>query len=100
MVRQGELENSWEARGGTGNNLAIAQIVLGVLIVGSLVWFIGWVEWDYGALTIIREGVELEARPSTGWMVRMVTWKVISFLLSLAILGIGVVQYSKVRRLA
>lgn len=36
---------------GWGIRLAITQIVLGAVIVGSLVWFIGWVELDYGPYT-------------------------------------------------
>ncbi len=78
--------------------LAITQIVLGALIVSSLVWFIGWVEWDYGSLTILREGIEVEMLPLPGWMVRMISWKVVSFVLGLAVLGTGITQKVKAVR--
>ncbi len=78
--------------------LAITQIVLGALIVGSLVWFIGWVEWDYGSFTILREGIEVEMLPLPGWIVRMISWKVFSFVLSLSVLGCGIAQYFKARQ--
>ncbi len=79
--------------------LAIVQIVLGALIVSSLVWFIGWVEWNYGSLTILREGIEVEMLPLPGWMVRMISWKAASFVLGLGVVGLGIAQFVKVRRL-
>jgi hypothetical protein len=78
--------------------LAIAQIVLGVLIVGSLVWFIGWVEWDYGSFTKLIKGVEVEFHPLPGWMTRLISWKVASFVLGLSVLGCGIAQYLKAIR--
>ncbi|MFC1864380.1 hypothetical protein ACFLYG_00940 [Chloroflexota bacterium] len=79
--------------------LTITQIVLGVLIIGSLVWFIGWVEWDYGSFTILREGIEVEMLPVPGWIVRMISWKAVSFMLGLSVLGCGMAQFVKVKGL-
>jgi len=79
--------------------LAITQIVLGVVIVGSLVWFIGWVEWDYGSFTILREGIEVEMLPLPGWIVRMISWKAVSFMLGLSVLGLGIIQFLKAKGL-
>ena len=78
--------------------LAITQITLGVLIIGSLVWFIGWVEPDYGSFTILREGIEVEMLPLPGWIVRMISWKAASFVLGLSVLGCGIAQFLKVKR--
>ena len=79
--------------------LAITQIVLGVLIVGSLVWFIGWVEWDYGSFTKLIEDVEVEFHPLPGWIVRLISWKTASFVLGLSVFGLGIVQLAKARGL-
>ena len=79
--------------------LAITQIVLGVLIIGSLVWFIGWVEPDYGSFTKLIEDVEVEFHPLPGWIVRLISWKAASFVLSLSVLGCGIAQFLKVKGL-
>ena len=86
-------------RGGQawGIRFAITQIVLGVLTVGSLVWFIGWVEWDYGSVTRLIEGVEVEIRPLPGWVVRLISWKAASFGLGLGVIGLGIAQFVKAR---
>lgn len=77
--------------------LAIIQIVLGALIVGLLVWFIGWVEPDYGSYTRLIEGVEVKLLPVPGWIMGAIFWKTVSFLLGLAILSCGIVQYKRAR---
>ncbi len=79
--------------------LAITQIVLGVLIVGSLVWFIGWVEWDYGSFTKLIRDIEVEFHPLPGWTMRLISWKVVSFMLGLSVLGCGIAQFIKARGL-
>jgi len=79
--------------------LAITQIVLGVLIISSLVWFIGWVEPDYGSFTKLIEDVEVEFHPLSGWIIRMISWKAASFVLGLSVLGCGIAQFVKVRGL-
>ena len=79
--------------------LAITQIVLGVLIVSSLVWFIGWVEWDYGSYTMLYKDVEVEFHPLPGWTMRMISWKAVSFMLGLSVLGFGIAQFVKAKGL-
>ena len=81
-----------------GIRFAITQIVLGVVIVGSLVWFIGWVELDYGSYTKLYKDVEVVIHPLPEWLIRLISWKVVSFVLGLAILGCGIAQYLKARR--
>ena len=82
-----------------GIRFAITQIVLGVVIVGSLVWFIGWIELDYGSYTKLVESVgEVEVHPLPGWIMRLIFWKVVSFILGLAVLGVGIAQFINARR--
>ena len=78
--------------------LADTQIVLGALIVGSLVWFIGWIEYDYSPITKLYQDVEVIMRPSPGWIMQLISWKVTSFLLGLSVLGCGIAQFVKARR--
>ena len=80
-----------------GIGFAITQIVLGAVIVGSLVWFIGWVELDYGSYTKLYEDVEVVIRPLPGWIMRLIAWKVVSFVLGLAVVGCGVAQLLRTR---
>ncbi len=75
--------------------LAVAQITLGAVIVGSLVWFIGWAEWNYGPYTTMYEGIEVELHRPPGWETRLITWKVVSFILGLAVIVTGIVQKVK-----
>ena len=79
--------------------LAITQVILGILIVGSLVWFIGWVEPDYGSHTRLIGGAEVEFHPLPGWIVRLISWKAVSFVLGLSVLGCGIAQFVKARGL-
>ena len=85
--------------GGEGMKLAITQIVSGVLIIGSLVWFIGWVEPGYGSYTKLYKDVEVVFHPLPGWIMRLTFWKVVSFVLGLAILGCGIAQVAQLRGL-
>ena len=80
-----------------GMRFAITQIVLGVVIVGSLVWFMGWVELDYGSYTKLYKDVEVVIHPLPGWIMRLISWKVVSFVLGLAVLGCGTAQFIKAR---
>ena len=83
--------------------LAIAQIVLGVLIIGALVWFIGWVEYGYGSFIETVENpagggmVEVEMNHVPGWFVKMITWKAAGFMLGLSVLGCGLAQWFRAR---
>ncbi|MFH1146922.1 MAG: hypothetical protein V1736_04370 [Pseudomonadota bacterium] len=77
--------------------LAIAQIALGVVITISLVWFIGWAEWDYvPSLRVMQPYGEVEMKLLPGWIVRLMVWKIVSFILSFVVIGVGVAQLGKV----
>ena len=79
--------------------LTVAQIVLGVLVVSSLVWFIGWVEWDYGPYIRVTERYgEIEMKHLPGWEMRLIIWKIASFILGLSVVGTGIVQKVKAGR--
>ena len=78
--------------------LADTQIVLGAFIIGLLVWFIGWIEYDYSPITKLYQDVEVVMRPSPGWIMQLISWKVTSFLLGLSVLGCGIAQFVKARR--
>lgn len=79
--------------------LAAAQIVLGVLVISSLVWFIGWVEWDYGpCIRVTEQYGEIEMKHLPGWETRLIIWKIACFILGLSVVGTGVVQKVKAGR--
>lgn len=77
--------------------LAVAQIALGAVIISSLVWFIGWVEWNYGPYTTMYEGIEVELHRPPGWEARLINWKVVSFILGLSVIVTGIVQKVRVK---
>ena len=78
--------------------LAIAQIVLGVLVVISLVWFIGWVEWEYGPYIYMTERYgEIEMKLLPNWEMRLTIWKV-SFIISAGVICTGIAQRVKAER--
>ena len=77
--------------------LAITQIVLGIFVIGLLVLYIGWVEPDYGPINKLFEGIEVELDHPTGWTTLLMTWKVSSLVLGVAVLGCGIVQYLQAR---
>ena len=82
-----------------GKRLAVAQIVLGVLVISSLVWFIGWVEWDYGpCIRVMEPWGEIEMKHLPGWEMRLIIWKIACFILGVAVVGTGIVQKVKVGR--
>lgn len=85
---------------GTGaKHLAAAQIVLGVLVISSLIWFIGWVEWDYGPCIRVMEPYgEIEMKHLPGWEMRLTIWKIACFILGSSVVGTGIVQKVKVGR--
>lgn len=73
--------------------LATAQIILGVLVISSLVWFVGWVEWDYGSCIRVMEPYgEIEMKHLPGWEMRLTIWKITCFILGSSVVGTGIVQ--------
>lgn len=79
--------------------LVVTQIILGVLVVSSLIWFIGWVEWDYGSYILVTERYgEIEMKHLPGWETRLIIWKIASFILCFSVVGAGVIQCMGVRR--
>lgn len=81
--------------------LAVAQTVLGVLVVSSLVWFIGWVEWDYGPYIRVTERYgEIEMKHLPGWEMRLMIWKVVSFIIGLGVAYCGAAQLIKRGKMA
>jgi hypothetical protein len=81
-----------------GKYLAVIQIVLGVLVVSSLVWFIGWVEWDYGPYIHVTEQYgEIEMKHLPGWEIKLIIWKIASLIIGLSVIGIGIGQLVKAK---
>lgn len=79
--------------------LSIMQIVFGAIIISSLVWFTGWVEWDYIS-KIHLEGYELiEAQLIPNWGMKRIIWKIASFILGSTVVGIGITQLVKSKRI-
>jgi predicted phage tail protein len=82
--------------------LAIAQIVLGILVIGSLIYWVSWVSTGYH----IHEGIF----PSDNSTIRIMgllkpnplmdAWTIVYFMLGLSVLGCGITQYFKARRQA
>lgn len=82
-----------------GKRVAVAQIVMGVLVISSLVWFTGWVEWDYGPYIQVTERYgEIEMKQLPGWEMKLTIWKIAYFVLGLSVVVTGIVQKVKVRR--
>jgi hypothetical protein len=77
--------------------LAVTQIVLGIIIIGLMVWYIGWVEPETASFIRDIEGYDVELLPLSAWATGVIVWKAVSFLLGLAILACGVVQYKQAR---
>jgi len=89
-----------QARRKTTNTvLTIIQVILGVLIVASLVVFIVWAEPHFESYTkFIENGTrEVVVQKDPNWIVLQVSWKAVSFLLGLSVLGCGIAQYLKAR---
>ncbi len=87
-------------RRGTGtagkgeNGLTTLQIVLGVLVITSLVVFLLWAEPYWVPNSVIRDGTEvITIRHSPGWVTLQIAWKAGSFLLGLAVTGLGVARF-------
>jgi len=82
--------------------LAIAQIILGVLIVGALFAWMVWVSPGYqiregiipGSDTVIRSMGLIKPNPLLD------VWAVVYLVLGLSVLGCGIAQFVKARRQA
>ena len=79
--------------------LAIAQIVLGILIVGSLIFWAGWVSTGYYESVgttpdgnIIHELGLQKPNPL------MDAWTIVYLLLGLSVLSCGIAQFVKAKR--
>lgn len=72
--------------------MAVIQIILGVLIIGSLVWFVGWVEPESDSFIKLVEGYEVELLPLPEWITHVIIWKAVSFVLGVAIISCGITQ--------
>ena len=79
--------------------LAIAQISLGLLTIGSLVYWTGWLSTGYvyyqgtipGSYTVLNSTGILPYNPLVD------VWTIVYLVLGLAVLGCGIVQYIRVR---
>ncbi len=90
-------------RRGTGaagkgeNGSTIVQIVLGALVLTSLVVFLLWAEPSWGQRSVIRDGIEVTMQHRPGWVPLQIVWKAVSFLLGLAVTGLGIARFRKLR---
>ena len=79
--------------------LAIIQIVLGILVIASLIFWAGWVSSGYHRYRGIYPGEDM-IRETMGLLPvnpYMVTWVIVYFIVGLAVLGCGITQYLKAR---
>ena len=82
--------------------LAVTQMVLGALAVASLVGFVIWVEPHfYHVLIPPVEGSDIGYGMffNPGRNISMRTWQTVYLALGISVIGCGVVQYRKARRL-
>ncbi len=82
--------------------LAVAQIILGVLSLGSLLGFVIWVEPGIWHIQLPpTEGGDLikEIFLNPGWNIRMRAWQAVSLVLALSVTGCGIAQYIRARGL-
>ena len=81
--------------------LAIAQIVLGILVVGSLIY---WGEWlstgYYNSVGTDPDGNIIRVLGLHKPNPLMAVWTVVYLMLSLAVPGCGIAQFVKARRQA
>ena len=82
--------------------LAIAQIVLGVLSVGALLGFSVWVEPGFYHVqlpAIEGSNVVTEVFSNPGRNIPMISWKGVSLVIGLSVLGFGIAQFVKAKGL-
>ena len=82
--------------------LAIAQMVLGVLVVGSLIFWVGWVStgYLYAEGTVPGTDIHVGVFGNPGRATLLDTWPLVYFAPGLAVIGCGIAQYFKARRQA
>ena len=79
--------------------LAIAQIVMGILVVGSLIFWVGWVSTGY----LYAEGMVSGSDFTVGVFMNpgratlLETWPLVYFALGLVVIGCGIAQFIKAR---
>ena len=81
--------------------LAIAQIVLGVLVVGSLIFWVSWVSagYLYAEGTVPGTDIHVGVFGNPGRAILRETWQYIYFTLGLSVLGCGIAQFVKAKGL-
>ena len=82
--------------------LAITQIILGVFILASLFGFAAWVEPGFTHIRIpSAEGGDVitDIFLNPGRNIPMVIWSAVYFVLGLSVLGCGIAQFVKEKRL-
>jgi hypothetical protein len=85
---------------GVGNpGFSLMYISLGILFLMTLVWYLGWLEphWESVIKRIAPDGSQLIFYRDSVWTKWLISWKVISFLIGLAEIGLGIVQLRKAR---
>ncbi len=78
--------------------LAITQIILGALIIGSAVYWIGWLSDGYHILEgTTPDGETIRTFPLLAPNPPMYIWSLLQPSLGLAVLGCGIVQLFRTR---
>ena len=79
--------------------LAITQIILGMLVVGSLVFWMGWVQTGYhDAFGVDPDGnIRIRILGLTKQNPLEPVWIVVYFMLGLSVFGCGIGQLAKAR---
>lgn len=79
--------------------LAIVQVALGMLIIGSLVYWMGWLSTGYHVYqgTIPGSNNTLGSMGLPAYNPFLNVWKVGFLALGLSVLGCGIVQYIRAR---
>ncbi len=88
------LTRQWaENRGAPNRVLNILQIVMGTILLVLLIWYLV-VEEPYlnsfPAQVIAANGGDKVVFHSSGWIRLLISWKVATFILSLAVIALGI----------
>ena len=80
--------------------LAIAQMVLGLLIIGSLLAFVIWIEPGFYHVELLnKEGIPIGAVFfNPGRNIRMRAFETVYLVLGLSVLGCGIAQFVKSKK--